>query len=87
MPPPIRRTATQAASVLADRVRSRRAELEVTQQQVAYEAGITISWLSDIERAKRQRPELPGLLALAEALDMDAGELLGGLKPDPKTVG
>ncbi|WP_208024562.1 helix-turn-helix domain-containing protein [Amycolatopsis pithecellobii] len=83
MPAP-NRTATAATTELGRRVRAQRKKLELTQQDLAHSAGLTISWLSGLERGKRKRVELPGILALAEALEMDAGDLLQGLKADPQ---
>lgn len=77
------RTADEAVLELGRRVRSRRAELSLSQQQLAERAGLTISWLSALERSKRNRFELPSILAVAEALEMDAGDLLRELKADP----
>lgn len=82
MPSP-NRTADEAVHELGRRVRARRKELDVSQQTAATSAGLTTSWLSALERHERSRFELPGILAIAEALEMDAGDLLRGLKADP----
>ncbi|GHF56572.1 transcriptional regulator with XRE-family HTH domain [Amycolatopsis bartoniae] len=82
MPTP-NRTARQAILELAVRVRERRTALDLTQQDVAYSAGVTESYLSGLERAKPKRLELAGILAVAEALDMEGADLIRGLKADP----
>lgn len=82
MPAP-NRTANEAVRELGNRVRDRRDELGVNQQELATRAGLATSWLSALERSRRSRFELPAILALAEALEMDAGDLLHGLKADP----
>ncbi|GAA5163586.1 helix-turn-helix domain-containing protein [Amycolatopsis dongchuanensis] len=82
MPTP-NRTARAAIPELGRRVRARRKALDLTQQDLAYSAGMAISWLSSLERGKPKRLELPGILAIAEALEMDPADLIRGLRADP----
>ncbi|MFJ8819155.1 helix-turn-helix transcriptional regulator [Amycolatopsis thermoflava] len=81
MPRPTR-TANDAIAELSRRIRARREELERTQEQVAYAAGVAVGWYASLERGQRLRPELPSVLAVAEALEMEAGDLFRGLKAD-----
>jgi len=59
------------------RVRSRRRELELTQDALRVEAGLSKSFLSEIESGKRAASGI-NYLQLAEALDVDVGWLLTG---------
>jgi transcriptional regulator with XRE-family HTH domain len=60
--------------ILANRLRCLRAERGFTQEEFAARAGISISFVSMLERGERS-PSYETLLQLAEALDVPAGEL------------
>lgn len=60
---------------LGVRVRQRRDELKLTQEQLAKRIGISRSSLANIERGRHYAP-VHLLLALAEALQVEMGELL-----------
>lgn len=63
-------------STLASRVRARRAELDLTQTEVAARASIAPSCLCSIERAK-QVPGVDTLCAIATALGVTPDWLIG----------
>ncbi|MCH7873478.1 MAG: LexA family transcriptional regulator [Planctomycetes bacterium] len=69
--------AERAAETVGARIRRRRAELGKTQNELAAEAGINQGYLSLIERGKA-RPRRPTFDALAVALDLPQGVLIGG---------
>jgi transcriptional regulator with XRE-family HTH domain len=60
--------------ILAKRIRGLRAERGLTQEEFASRAGISISFVSMLERGERS-PSYETLLQLAEALDVPPGEL------------
>jgi transcriptional regulator with XRE-family HTH domain len=61
------------------RVSERRAELELTQEEVAEAAGIHFTYVHQIEAGVRNL-SLENLAKLAKGLEMDLGELLKGLQ-------
>ncbi len=67
----------QRQEEIGRRVRSRRKELRLTQDDLRLEAGLSKSFLSEIESGKRAASGL-NYLQLAEALDVDIGWLLKG---------
>ena len=62
---------------LATLIRTRRATLGLTQEQLAKRARIGQAYLAMLESGQRKSPSLPVLKRLAKALDVDAGALLG----------
>lgn len=60
---------------IGDKIRHRRIELNMTQRQVAKLAGISISFLSDIERG-RSNPSLENTLKLGKALGLPIAEVM-----------
>lgn len=62
------------APSLGDRLRARRKALGLTMQKVAEDAGLTIGFISQIERGLAS-PSLSSLAAVARVLDMDTGAL------------
>ena len=59
-------------------VRSIRLRLQLTQEEVADRAGLHVTYLSGIERGKRN-PSLKNIRRLAVALDISLNELFFGL--------
>jgi len=69
-----------AASDFGVRVRSARQELGWSQERLAEETGLHWTYVSSVERGERNI-SLLNILKLAQALEMDPGKLIGGLKP------
>jgi transcriptional regulator with XRE-family HTH domain len=61
--------------LLGRNVRERRTHLGLSQEEVAFRAGMKRSYLSDLERGVRS-PTVRALGRLAVALELDASELL-----------
>jgi transcriptional regulator with XRE-family HTH domain len=61
--------------LLGRNVRERRTKLGLSQEEVAFRAGMKRSYLSDLERGVRN-PTVRALGRLAVALELDASELL-----------
>lgn len=61
--------------LLGENVRRERLRLGLTQDELAVEAGITRSYLSDLERGTRN-PTVHALGLLARALKVEASDLL-----------
>lgn len=59
-------------------VRERRTAKSLTQEELAYRAGMSVPYLSDIERG-RSAPSLAMLVDLAVGLEMHPADLLRGL--------
>ncbi len=66
------------------RVRAARNQLGVSQEELADRAGVDRTYVSGIERGRRN-VALVNLLRLATALDTDAGALVEGLRPPTET--
>lgn len=64
------------------RLRARRQALGLSQMALAEAAGLHFTYVSSVERAKRN-VTLTSILRLCAALDMDPGELLRGMSIDP----
>jgi transcriptional regulator with XRE-family HTH domain len=62
------------------RVRERRLDLDLSQEEVAHAATVHPTWLSGVERGQRNLSVL-NLLKLARALGMDPCEVVEGLRP------
>lgn len=60
---------------LGARIRALRTEKKLSQKQLAEKAGISNTYLSDIEIG-RTNPSLKTLLKIAEALSVEAAQLL-----------
>ena len=67
----------EAASEFGQRLRSWRTERDLTLRHVSEVSGISIAYLSDLERGKLINPTLDTLTALAGALAVSLNELLG----------
>ncbi len=75
MPETVRQIAAQEeVDSLGARLRARRKALGLTMQKVAEEAGLTIGFISQIERGLAS-PSLSSLAAVSRVLDMDTSEL------------
>jgi transcriptional regulator with XRE-family HTH domain len=78
--------AKEQASGLGERVRKRRKALGLTAKSLAKAAGVSTSYISQVERGHQEDPSLPALRRLAEALKMDLHALLGGPAPSTDTL-
>lgn len=73
--------AKDPATTLGDRVRKRRRALGLTAKALAKAAGVSTSYISQVERGHQKDPSLPALRRLADALSMDMHALLGAPPP------
>lgn len=64
------------ADTIGQRLRARRVELGLTLAQVAEKAGLSLPYVSNLERG-RGNPTIEALEALAHALGMTLGALIG----------
>ncbi|KRC50308.1 MULTISPECIES: helix-turn-helix domain-containing protein [unclassified Nocardioides] len=71
----------QAALTLGERVRERRHELGLSQERLAEGTALHWSFIGRIERGQANLT-LRNILRLADALQVDAGDLLRGLQAD-----
>ena len=71
------------AQIIGDRIRARRLELGLSQEKLGLASGVHWTVVSQAERGKRTLT-IPTLLKLATGLEMDPGELLRGLAPEPE---
>lgn len=67
-----------AAEEFGRRVRARRQELDWSQMKLADVAHMHFTYIGGIERGQRN-VSLRNILRLADALEVDAGELVAGL--------
>jgi transcriptional regulator with XRE-family HTH domain len=58
-------------------VRARRQELGLTLRETAAQAGLSLPYVANLEKARRN-PTLDTLVRLADALEIDPGDLLAG---------
>ena len=79
-PPPRRKAARDPkATLLADlgaRVKARRLERGLTQEQLAQELELSVAYVSLIERGGRN-PPITTVVSVANALDTTVGDLVG----------
>jgi transcriptional regulator with XRE-family HTH domain len=61
--------------ILGENVRRERLRLGLSQEQLAFDAGMKRTYLSDLERGTRN-PSVRAVGRLAEALGIEPGELL-----------
>jgi transcriptional regulator with XRE-family HTH domain len=78
--------AKEQATGLGERVRKRRKALGLTAKSLAKAAGVSTSYISQVERGHQEDPSLPALRRLADALSMDLHALLGGPPPVPEVA-
>lgn len=71
----------QALKAFGDRVRTRRTDLGLSQEALAEQSGLHRTYISSLELGGRN-VSLANILRLAAALDLDPGELIGGLRVD-----
>ena len=69
---------SRSANMFGDEIRRRRKERVWTQEQLSAAAGLSVHYLSGIENGRRD-PSLSTIEALATALDISPGELVGGV--------
>ena len=69
---------TAAAKLLGTRIRKRRKELGVSQEELADRAGLHRTYVGAVERGERN-VSFYNILRLSRALKEDPGELLAGL--------
>lgn len=67
----------QDGLTLGERLRRLRRLRDMSQTELASKAGMSPSYLSDLERGVRGAPTAPVLEALADGLDVTVDELLG----------
>lgn len=65
------------------RVRERRKERGLSQEELAHKSGMHRTYVSSVERGERNIA-LVNIVALAAALRVDAGDLVAGLKYHPQ---
>lgn len=75
MPDPL----SSATAELGSRMRDRRQELGLSQEGLASVAGLHWTFVGQVERGRRNI-SLHNLLKLAEALEIDPGKLVSGLR-------
>lgn len=81
---PIRQRARDQAFVVAfgERVRQVRAEVGLTQEQLAEAAGLHPTFVANVERGYRV-PTVPTMLKLAQGLGVEPSRLVDGLDTSP----
>lgn len=65
-----------------DRIRARRSELDLSQEQVALAAGLHRSYVGQLEAGTRN-PSLQNIVRISRALELDPGEMVRGLDQFP----
>jgi len=65
---------------------AKRQEADISAAELSRKAGLNDRAVKDIEERRSQSPKLSTVFALADALGVDAGELIG-LPPRPRLVG
>lgn len=70
---------------VGERIKARRAELSWTQEQLAQKAGISKSFLSELENGKR-RVSADNLLEIARTLSVSLDYLMTGTTTEPNPV-
>lgn len=73
-------TPRDPAAVFGERVRDRRNELGDSQEKVAERSGLHWTFIGQVERGRRNL-SLRNILKIADALNVDPGDLVRGLKP------
>jgi ribosome-binding protein aMBF1 (putative translation factor) len=78
-PPRGRNARRGRAGEFGRRIRARRTELGKSQEQLARDSSLHWSYLGQVERGQRN-VTLHNILKLAEVLEVDAGDLVHGLR-------
>jgi transcriptional regulator with XRE-family HTH domain len=68
-----------ATQIFGERIRARRHELGWSQERLADTCGLHWTFVGQVERGRRNIA-LHNILKLAQALQIDPGELVGGLR-------
>lgn len=71
-------------SIIGNRIKSRRNELKITQEELANELGMTSFYLSKIENG-HAHPTLDTLSVIANQLDIELSILIAGISTLDKT--
>jgi transcriptional regulator with XRE-family HTH domain len=66
---------SQAHAALGRAIRDLRADLDISQEELAHRSGMHRTYLGGIERGERN-PSYTNILRIADALDVSASELL-----------
>ena len=77
---------TSLSSQLGQRIRVLRETLSLTQEKLANKAGISVSFVSMIERGDRT-PHVETLVAISDALGITVSQLFLGLNAPPADIG
>lgn len=75
----------QDAAEFGRRVRCRRKDLRLSQEQLGERSGLHRTYIGHMERGE-VNPTLHNVLLVAQALEVDPGELLRGLRTDIGTA-
>jgi transcriptional regulator with XRE-family HTH domain len=76
---------SDAHAAFGARVRARRNDLKMSQEQLGDDTGIHWSYIGRVERGQNNIA-LTNLLRIADALHIDPTELVRNLKPPPRPV-
>lgn len=68
---------------IGSRIQKARKDRKISQEDLAHRAGLHRTFMGLVERAERSVTVL-SLLRISTALDIEPGELLNGLKVEPK---
>lgn len=79
MPEPKKPPISEAAAELGRRVRARREALGFSQEKLADVAGLHWTFIGQVERGRRNL-SLHNIIKVADAIEVDPGELLSGLR-------
>lgn len=63
--------------LLGSRIQEWRIQLQMTQEELAYEAGLSIPFISEIENGKK-KPSLETMVAIADAMGITLDEIMVG---------
>lgn len=77
--PPTKPPISPAAGEFGARVRARREALGLSQEALSHQGSFHWTFLGQVERGQRNL-SLHNILKIAEALDVDPGELVEGLR-------
>ena len=67
---------------MGERIKQRRKELGLTQEDLARKCDLTLATVGNFERGKNDNPRLDTLLKLADSLSLPLDDLIGR-KPPP----